>query len=415
MVLRLASGSFAALCFFACSFPDYEFPDPNVVEETCVDGLRNGEEEGVDCGGQCPQACNPCSNGRLDDDEDGVDCGGSCRVACPTCDDGKKNGSEASVDCGGACADRCDDHEPCREDLDCASLHCELICQPPTCSDELLNGDESSEDCGGDCDGCPNGESCRSAKDCESSRCQNDICVSAACTDMTENGNETDVDCGGDECAPCDAGSGCKAGSDCASLICADGECTEVSCSDDVINGSESDVDCGSDCPPCDVGQHCMDELDCGEDQLCQNTLCVPQNPSYQEFKDKSDWVFTPEPEGSDPRLAIDGSESSRWTSFADQAPGMAGVLDLGQTEIFFAVELWLASTYQAEMAASVNVYVSNDGTFPDEPVVSSVAGGQTRTWLWLGSAQVARYIKIELASGRAGQKWSLGEIAVYN
>lgn len=41
-----------------------------------------------------------CFNGLKDGDETGVDCGGSC-APCATCDDGIKNGSETGVDCGG--------------------------------------------------------------------------------------------------------------------------------------------------------------------------------------------------------------------------------------------------------------------------------------------------------------------------
>ena len=41
-----------------------------------------------------------CFNGVQDGDETGVDCGGSC-APCATCDDGIKNGSEEGIDCGG--------------------------------------------------------------------------------------------------------------------------------------------------------------------------------------------------------------------------------------------------------------------------------------------------------------------------
>jgi len=47
-----------------------------------------------------------CFNGIQDGDETGVDCGGSC-APCPTCDDGIQNGGETGVDCGGP------DCEPC--------------------------------------------------------------------------------------------------------------------------------------------------------------------------------------------------------------------------------------------------------------------------------------------------------------
>ena len=43
-----------------------------------------------------------CFNGIQDGDETGVDCGGSCNP-CATCDDGIQNGDETGVDCGGSC------------------------------------------------------------------------------------------------------------------------------------------------------------------------------------------------------------------------------------------------------------------------------------------------------------------------
>ena len=47
-----------------------------------------------------------CFNGLLDGDETGVDCGGSC-VPCATCDDGIKNGDETGIDCGGSNCEPC--------------------------------------------------------------------------------------------------------------------------------------------------------------------------------------------------------------------------------------------------------------------------------------------------------------------
>lgn len=415
MASRLASSAFALACFFSCSFPDYEFDDSKIVEETCVDGIKNGDEEGVDCGGSCPLPCDTCSNGRLDEDEEGVDCGGVCPTACPSCDDGLKNGTEAAVDCGGACPNRCADREPCREDLDCASLHCDVVCQPPSCNDKILNGNESSTDCGGDCEKCDNGKSCRKSSDCKSSRCQNNICVSAECTDNTQNAKETDVDCGGSECAPCKPGQKCKVGTDCTSLVCDDGVCAEIRCDDGVMNGDESDIDCGGEeCEPCDVGQRCNRESDCGSEQLCRNALCVPQYPANEPLTNRTKWSFYADPEGSNPERAIDGLEGTRWTSDRGQEVGMYAVLDLGRPEIFFTIELQLPPQNQNEMPASINVYVSNDDSFPEDPVVTGAPGGLTRTWIPLGSAQVARYIKIEIASAKSGTWWSIGEVAVY-
>ncbi|MEL6535346.1 MAG: di-heme oxidoredictase family protein, partial [Bacteroidota bacterium] len=44
---------------------------------TCTDGMQNGDETGIDCGGSCT-ACPTCSDGEQNGDETGVDCGGSC-------------------------------------------------------------------------------------------------------------------------------------------------------------------------------------------------------------------------------------------------------------------------------------------------------------------------------------------------
>ncbi len=49
---------------------------------TCNDGIQNGGETGIDCGGQCPP--------------------------CPTCNDGIQNGDESGIDCGGSVCGLCD-------------------------------------------------------------------------------------------------------------------------------------------------------------------------------------------------------------------------------------------------------------------------------------------------------------------
>lgn len=55
---------------------------------TCDDGIQNGDETGVDCGGSCAPCVTPptCDDGIQNGDEEGVDCGGSscapCQVTC---------------------------------------------------------------------------------------------------------------------------------------------------------------------------------------------------------------------------------------------------------------------------------------------------------------------------------------------
>ncbi|MEL6358424.1 MAG: cohesin domain-containing protein, partial [Bacteroidota bacterium] len=82
---------------------------------TCNDGIQNGNETGVDCGGPDCAPCPPtCDDGIQNGDEEGIDCGGSSCMPCmsePTCDDGIQNGQETGVDCGGP------DCTPCTTDL----------------------------------------------------------------------------------------------------------------------------------------------------------------------------------------------------------------------------------------------------------------------------------------------------------
>ncbi len=66
---------------------------------TCFDGIQNGDETGVDCGGRC-KPCPGCDNGIRDPGEEGIDCGGPCRP-CNSCFDGVQNYGETGLDCGG--------------------------------------------------------------------------------------------------------------------------------------------------------------------------------------------------------------------------------------------------------------------------------------------------------------------------
>lgn len=75
-------------------------------EFSCFDGILNGNEIGIDCGGECP-VCFSCTDGIQNGDETGIDCGGDC-LQCPTCFDGILNQNETDIDCGGNCSD-CED------------------------------------------------------------------------------------------------------------------------------------------------------------------------------------------------------------------------------------------------------------------------------------------------------------------
>ena len=85
---------------------------------------------GIDCGGDTGIDCGElCGDGLLNGNEIDVDCGGPDCEVCPSCEDGLLNGEELGIDCGGP------DCAPCATDGDCTN--------------GLLDGDELYIDCGG--------------------------------------------------------------------------------------------------------------------------------------------------------------------------------------------------------------------------------------------------------------------------
>ncbi len=189
-----------------CSGPEPPHSEWCAYTPRCDDGVRNGDETGVDCGGACPP--------------------------CPTCNDTIKNQGETGIDCGGPCA-------PC-----------------PTCNDTVQNQGESDVDCGGPCAPCPDGASCNSFADCANKRCVNNTCVGASCKDGILNRDEEGVDCGGSFCAPCPTckdgvQNGWESGVDCG------GPCAPCpTCNDTIKNQGETLPDCGGPCKACTLSDY---------------------------------------------------------------------------------------------------------------------------------------------------------------
>jgi hypothetical protein len=99
----------------------------------------------------------------------------------PTCTDGVTNGSETDVDCGGTTCDKCADGLKCINGNDCQSGVCSAgRCMVPTCSDGVQNGLETDVDCGGQgdplCDRCGIDKKCILDSDCAVGVCVDGVC-----------------------------------------------------------------------------------------------------------------------------------------------------------------------------------------------------------------------------------------------
>lgn len=80
-VLLLALAALFSFGIVSCNKDD----DPGNEPTHCANGVLDGDETGVDCGGSCDDCStgNTCNNGVRDGDETGVDCGGSCDDCIP--------------------------------------------------------------------------------------------------------------------------------------------------------------------------------------------------------------------------------------------------------------------------------------------------------------------------------------------
>ncbi len=198
----------------------------------------------------------------------------------PPCTNGVKDGDETDVDCGGQCT-HCAAGAACAVDADCASKACDPIartCMTFTCADGRMDGDETDVDCGGSCGMCPLGATCAVDYDCASNACDafSFRCVADQCVDNRKEGLETDVDCGGGICPQCTLGVGCLVNLDCTTNACDTllSRCVRNQCEDHRIDGNESDVDCGGFyCSGCTVGQRCNSGFDCRPGLWCSTTM----------------------------------------------------------------------------------------------------------------------------------------------
>lgn len=255
---------------------------------TCDDGIQNGNETGIDCGGSNCAPC-PC-NGTFatvsitldnypEETSWSLTSGGST-VASGGTYPSQPDGSTISFEY--CLADGCYDftiNDSYGDGICCSygsgsylvtssggthasggsftSSETTNFClgggPAPTCSDGIQNQGETGVDCGGPCSACA---SCSDGIQNQGETgvdCGGPCPACATCSDGVQNQGETGVDCGG-PCAACSSCSdgvqnGSETGVDCG------GSCPACpTCSDGVQNGDETGVDCGGSCAPCGGG-----------------------------------------------------------------------------------------------------------------------------------------------------------------
>jgi len=100
-----------------------------------------------------------------------------------TCTDGILNGVETDIDCGGAVCMPCGASRKCSISSDCISSVCNTgkCATPEKCSNKIKDGTETDVDCGGNaCLACATGQKCSTNTDCFGESCSSHTCQAAA-------------------------------------------------------------------------------------------------------------------------------------------------------------------------------------------------------------------------------------------
>lgn len=341
------------------------------VAGPCDDGVLSSGESDIDCGGTCGVS-NPAKRCAVNKRcTAAADCGSgicnttSMRCVSDACFDGLRNGSETDVDCGGSCDPKCGAGRLCTLNTDCQSGSCNASgrCATDQCSDGRMNGNETGVDCGGQCaTRCPVGQGCLSGVDCAHPMMLQGVpgfcatttatCSSSSCTTGQKDGDETGVDCGGSCAARCAVGQGCTANADCASSICntTTGLCVATRCQNGVRDQDETDIDCGGEtCTSntCNVGQACTRGVHCSSGYCGTTNLCVPRIPrtcsEAHSQGSTTSGMYVIDPDGPQGRFSSTGWRQP-FSTYCLMTTDPAGILTGGWTPVMYANSFWSTS-----------------------------------------------------------------------
>lgn len=126
---------------------------------------------------------------------------------------------------------------------------------------------------------------------------------------------------------------------------------------------------------------------------------------------DSSEWSLTSSNNSDGLSYAIDGDDSTRWTTEEHQTDGQYLTIDLGESQTFDRIVLDSENSAN-DSPQNYAVYVSDDNS-SWETVVYNGAGETGTTTIDIHD-QTAQYIKIEQTGSSDSYWWSIHELSIY-
>jgi uncharacterized protein YkwD len=301
-----AGGSMTGECVVAS---DCAGIDGACQQRSCSDGVCGMQQAaaGTSCdeqGGALCDGAGVCVECLVESDcSDGICQANQCVPAA--CGDGVQNGDESAIDCGGSCAP-CANGVQCNGAADCVSGFCNAgTCAP--CGNDGQCGANGYCNAGSCAPKKVGGDVCGAANQCQSGFCPADdgVCCNSACNgtcracvagktggttgtcDDVSAGQDFEAECGDQGAASCGAnGMGCNgngacnvyaSGTQCAAPSCSGGQETAAS----QCNGNGSCVAGGSSacapylCSGNSCSSSCGNSNDCASGYECQSNVCT--------------------------------------------------------------------------------------------------------------------------------------------